>query len=148
MIKFEKSGVVETYTGSTVNFKERHKAHMKSVTNTKLNSTTLSSYMRSLNSDGIPYTTTWGAKEHTAPYNPATGWCRLCTLEKYHILFDRVNASLNQRSEFFCPCFHKKDASLWPDDCIYVLYETLIIVKLYLSLLSFFISKRERELTL
>ena len=102
------TGVVETYTGSTVNFKERHKAHMKSVTNTKLNSTTLSSYMRSLNSDGIPYTTTWGAKEHTAPYNPATGWCRLCTLEKHHILFDRVNASLNQRSEFFCPCFHKK----------------------------------------
>ena len=68
---------------------------------------TLTSYIRSLNSNSTPYTITWGAKEHTAPYNPATGWYRLCTLERHHILFDRVNASLNQRSEFFSPCYHK-----------------------------------------
>ena len=102
------TGKVETYTGCTVNFKERHGQHMRSVTNTNLKTTTLSSYIRSLHGNNIPYTTTWGAKEHTAPYNPATGWCRLCTLERHHILFDKVNASLNQRSEFFCYCYHKK----------------------------------------
>ena len=102
------TGTVETYTGSTVNFKERHGTHMRSVTNLNLKTTTLSSYLRSLNRSNTPYTITWGAKEHTAPYNPIAGWCRLCTLEKHHILFDPVNASLNQRSEFFCYCFHKK----------------------------------------
>ena len=102
------TGNVETYTGCTVNFKERHGTHMRTITNLNMNTTTLTSYIRSLNSNNTPYTITWGAKEHTAPYNPATGWCRLCTLERHHILFDRVNASLNQRSEFFSPCYHKK----------------------------------------
>ena len=101
------TGTVDTYTGCTVNFKERHGTHMRSVTNTNMKTTTLSSHLRSLKRGNIPYTITWGPKEHTAPYNPATGWCRLCTLERHHILFDSGNASLNQRSEFFSPCYHK-----------------------------------------
>ena len=102
------TGTVETYTGATVNFKERHDKHMRSVDSDTMKSTTLSSYMKSLKRSNTPYTISWGAKEHAAPFNPTTGWCRLCTLEKHHILFDQVNASLNQRSEFFCHCFHKK----------------------------------------
>ena len=73
-----------------------------------MKTTTLSSHLRSLNSNNIQHDINWGAKEHTAPFNPATGWCKLCTLERHHILFDRDNASLNQRSEFFCHCYHKQ----------------------------------------
>ena len=32
----------------------------------------------------------------------------LCTAEKYHIIFNPENATLNKNDEFFKPCIHKK----------------------------------------
>ena len=71
-------------------------------------STTLSTHVKSLRRQKIPYDITWEFKEHASPFNPSTWWCRLCTLERYYILFEPGEATLNQRSEFFSHCFHQK----------------------------------------
>ena len=102
------SNTTETYTGSTVGFKQRHDKHMRQMEDERNGSTTLSSHVKSLRSSNVPYDINWNFKERAAPYNAITGWCRLCTLECYHILFNIEDASLNQRSEFFQHCFHKK----------------------------------------
>ena len=99
---------VETYTGCTVGFKARHKQPMGQVEDDSNGSTTLSSHIKSLRESSTPHTITWSAKERAPPFNPSTWWCRLCTLERYYILFEQSEASLNQRSEFFCHCFHKR----------------------------------------
>ena len=70
-------------------------------------STTLSSYIKSLRASNVPFDINWECEERGAPFNVITGWCRLCTLEKLHILSNPEGASLNQRSEFFSHCFHK-----------------------------------------
>ena len=40
----------------------------------------------------------WDIVALAAPYNPATGYCDLCTEEKYRIMFEPEGASLNQKS--------------------------------------------------
>ena len=50
----------------------------------------------------------WEIVARAAPYNPATGYCDLCTEEKYRIMFEPEGASLNQRSEFFAYCYHQR----------------------------------------
>ena len=102
------SGKVETYTGCTVGFKVRHDTHMRQMVDDSNGSTTLSSHVKSLRESNTPHTIIWSAKERAPPFNPSTGWCRLCTLERYYILFEPTEASLNQRAEFFCHCFHKR----------------------------------------
>ena len=95
------NNAIETYTGSTVGFKKRHDTHLRQMEDERNGSTTLSSYVKSLRSSNVPYDINWNFKERAAPYNAVNGWCRLCTLECYHILFNIEDASLNQRSEFF-----------------------------------------------
>ena len=56
---------------------------------------------------GIPHHIEWEVKDRGPPWNPATDTCRLCTLEKYHIMFNPAGATLNQRDEFFSHCYHK-----------------------------------------
>ena len=102
------SGNVEIYTGCTVGFKVRHKQHMDQVEDDSNGSTTLSSHIKSLRESNTPHTISWSAKERAPPFNPSTWWCRLCTLERYYILFEPSEASLNLRCEFFCHCFHKR----------------------------------------
>ena len=97
----------ETYTGCTVGFKKRHDKHMRQSVSDKYGSTTLSSYIKSLRASNVPFDINWECEERGAPFNVITGWCRLCTLEKLHILSNPEGASLNQRSEFFSHCFHK-----------------------------------------
>ena len=98
----------ETYTGCTKDFKTRCQAHLRSFENIKNKQTTLSSYVWSLKHASTPYTIRWSHRARGRPYNPSTGVCRLCLLEKYFILFEQDGASLNQRDEFFGHCFHKK----------------------------------------
>ena len=93
-------------------FKKRHKQHMGQVEDDSNGSTTLSSHIKSLRESNTPHTITWSAKERAPPFNPSTWWCRLCTLERYYILFEPSGASLNQRAEFFCHCFHKRSKLL------------------------------------
>ena len=57
---------------------------------------------------GIGYTLKWEILKKAPPWNPITNICRLCILEKHHILFHPEDSSLNQRSEFFTICRHKE----------------------------------------
>ena len=73
---------------------------LSSVTITMLfnsNSTTPcdNEHFKSLRRRNIPHNIRWQFKEHFSPFNPGTWWCRLRTLEKYYILFEPEEASLN-----------------------------------------------------
>ena len=63
--------------------------------------------------------------------NPTTWFCRLCTLEKYHIMFEPEKATLNKRSEFFGHCWHKQPQLLvkqkWIKIYNYFLFQTIYI---------------------
>ena len=50
----------------------------------------------------------WEILMKAPPWNPTSNICRLCILEKHHILFHPEDSSLNQRSEFFTVCRHKE----------------------------------------
>ena len=58
--------------------------------------------------DGLFWDLSWDIKIQSIPFNPVSNICRLCLSEKYMILFEPVDASLNQRSEFFTVCRHKE----------------------------------------
>ena len=128
----------ETYTGCTWNFKKRHDTHMRSV-NHDTGSTTLSNHLKSLISGNIPYNIRWEFIEHAAPFNPTTWWCRLCTLEKYYILFKPEEASLNQRSEFFNYCYHQKPQLLVKSDPNLHAFQQQFLLQLFIYKLSNFI---------
>ena len=104
------TGHTEFYTGASKNFKKRWYSHNATFVNEDHdNPTTLSSYIWDLkNSGNPPVTLKWSVKDRAPPFNPITGYCRLCDLEKFHILTDKIAASLNQRSEFFSHCYHKE----------------------------------------
>ena len=97
----------EFYTGCSVNFKTRFNGHKSSFTNPKAKQTTLSTHVRSLRSANTPHNIKWSIKDRGPPYNPSTGKCRLCLLEKYYIMFEPERATLNKRTEIFSHCFHK-----------------------------------------
>ena len=100
------TGHVETYTGVSKDFKGRYGGHKKSFLDRSANQTALSSYIWSLKDQGIQFEVKWRVIDRGPPFNPLSYVCRLCTLEKYHILFSRQGATLNQRSEFFSKCWH------------------------------------------
>ena len=98
---------VKTYTGCTVNFKQRYGQYLSSWKHRDANHTTLCNEVWKLKDAGIPYQVAWDIVARAAPFNPSTSYCDLCTEEKYRIMFEPGGASLNQRSEFFCHCYHK-----------------------------------------
>ena len=70
--------------------------------------TRLSRHCGRLEADNIPYTLSWSILcETKVAFNPTTGFCKLCVMEKYYIMFKPGDASLNLRSEFFSHCRHK-----------------------------------------
>ena len=98
----------ETYTGSTYRtFRTRYNEHMNDCRNPSRTGTTLSSHIWYLNGLGVPYNIKWEIVGRAQPFNPATGQCRLCLLEKYYIMFNKDGTSLNERNEFFSHCYHK-----------------------------------------
>ena len=104
------TGQTESYIGASKNFKRRWYTHNATFENEDHeNPTTLSSYVWHLKNTGNPPTTlNWSVRDRAPPFNPITGYCRLCDLEKFYILTDREAASLNQRTEFFSHCYHKQ----------------------------------------
>ena len=50
----------------------------------------------------------WKILGRAKSFNPISGTCRLCLLEKYFIMFNPTYATLNSRHEIFIPCKHKK----------------------------------------
>ena len=101
-VKRTDNQTTETYTGCTWNFKQRHDTHMRSLDHDS-GSTTLSTHVKSLRRQNIPHEITWEFKEHASPFNPSTWWCRLCTLERYYILFEPGEAR-DERAGNFNTC--------------------------------------------
>ena len=102
-------GNVETYVGLTKNpFKVRYKDHKKSIKHEKFSTeTALSGYLWELKKKNINYDIKWQVVDRAPPFSPVTGVCKLCTLEKYYILFVPERSSLNKNEEVFKPCRHK-----------------------------------------
>ena len=105
-----------TYTGlSSPPFKSRVKGHYQDIKNYKpsdpdrhKSGTRLSRHIGELNEQKIPHRLDWKIiRETKTAYNPATNYCKLCTMEKYFIMFHPDDATLTLRSEFFAHCRHK-----------------------------------------
>ena len=100
---------METYTGSTAQtIKGRYNGHQHDMRHPDKSGTCLSKYIHKLIGQGVDYTVKWEILKKSTPWNPITNICRLCVLEKHHILFHPEDSSLNQRSEFFTVCRHKE----------------------------------------
>ena len=99
----------ETYTGLTADtFKQRLYGHNSDFNKRKhRNKTMLSKYIWYLKENNIPYQLTWDILGKAKSFNPVTGVCRLCLLEKYFIMFNPKDATLNSRDEIFNSCRHK-----------------------------------------
>ena len=83
--------------------------------------TKLSRYIWYLKDRNIRYSMDWKILGTAKSYNPVTDKCRLCHLEKYFIMFNPDDATLNLREEIFAQCMHKKKHLLsrtktWPQD--------------------------------
>ena len=105
-----------TYTGlSSPPFKNRVRGHLQDIKNHNpsdpdchRSGTRLSRHVGELKTQNVPYRIDWKIiKETKTAYNPATNYCKLCTMEKYLIMFNPDDAKLNLRSEFFSHCRHK-----------------------------------------
>ena len=75
----------ETYTGLTDNtFKQRYYGHKNDFSKKKnRKKTMLSKYIWFLKDNNIQYDLSWGVLGKAKSFNPVTGVCRLCLLEKY-----------------------------------------------------------------
>ena len=71
-------------------------------------STTLSSYIWDLKDKNKRYNIKWTAIDRAPRFNPITKKCRLCLKEKYYIIFQPDGAQLNERSELFSTCRHRR----------------------------------------
>ena len=100
---------VETYTGLTEGpFKQRLYGHNSNFKKKKQrNRTMLSKYVWYLKDNNVPYQLTWSILGRAKGFNPVTGVCRLCLLEKYFIMYNSKDATLNSRHELFNSCRHK-----------------------------------------
>ena len=108
-------GTTATYTGLTEPpFKKRVSGHKTDIKNHNPGSdehkagTRLSRHCGGMKLKGIPYTIEWSILKRTnGAFNPSRNFCQLCVMEKYLIMFNPDDASLNLRSEFFAHCRHK-----------------------------------------
>ena len=100
----------QTYTGLTSNtFKKRFYGHRHSFNNRNSeHSSTLSSQIWRLKDNNRNYDVNWNIVGNASEFNPVTKKCRLCIKEKYFIIFQPEGASLNQRSELYSTCRHRK----------------------------------------
>ena len=105
---------IETYIGLTSrSFKERWTCHKTSFRlQSHQNETKLSVYIWSLKHQGVDFELSWRIVAKTSAYSPATKKCWLCIKEKFFILYEPNQASLNKRHEFFTPCLHKSKFKL------------------------------------
>ena len=102
-------GDQETYVGMTsTTFKERLANHDKSFNHIKYSTeTSLSKFIWKLKDRNIDYTINWRIVDRAPIFNPITRVCKLCTLEKFYILYRPDLASLNQNDEIYKPCPHR-----------------------------------------
>ena len=72
------------------------------------NSIALSRQIWELKDKNENYDIVWSITDRAPTFNPITRACRLCLKEKYYIMFYPHLASLNERTEFFSTCRHRK----------------------------------------
>ena len=103
-----------TYTGLTSNtFKKRWYKHRETFENQDHpNPTTLSTHIWDLKLRKKNHDIKWSIIDRARDFNPITRKCRLCLKEKYHIIYNRKGATLNERSELFSTCRHRKRLTL------------------------------------
>ena len=105
----------EKYTGLSINTaKKRITGHNGNIKHREQKGTRLSAHIWELKDQGIPYDLTWSILATASGYNPSTKQCRLCLLEKWVILFQEEDATLNKRLEIFSSCRHKARLTLNP----------------------------------
>ena len=106
---------VGKYLVANSTFKKRHYGHdhdMKEE-NKDETGTTLSRHIHKLRETGTNFNITWDLLEkRIAGYNPTSRQCRLCLLEKFHIMFTPGVATLNKRREIYTPCMHRDKLTL------------------------------------
>ena len=112
----ENPPTTETYIGLTEGwFKYRYSNHMTSFNlASHMKETTLSLKVWDLKNEGIPYDIKWKIIGRARPFSPVSGVCNLCTLEKYCILTNTHQSSLNKREEIFGSCRHRASHLLIP----------------------------------
>ena len=100
----------EFYTGVTVGpFKTRYYGHSHDLrTPSQRRSTCLSKYVWELKDNGVAYDIYWKIIARGRGFNPTTRSCQACLKEKYYIMFRPEGATLNDRTEFYNTCRHRK----------------------------------------
>ena len=99
----------ETYVGLTANiFKDRFARHKSDFEHREQRtSTTLSDYIWDLKDKGEDYDIKWDVVARAKPFSATTRRCNLCIEEKFQIMFNPSQATLNSRRELFVHCRHK-----------------------------------------
>ena len=109
---------VKTYHGMTEgSFKHRWYGHKHDFTHKEKYGTTLSRHLWKIKdiksglSESRKKNFKWNIKgeikEMAPPYKPGNKVCKLCIAEKFHILNEEDNTSLNVRSELLSKCRHR-----------------------------------------
>ena len=90
-------------------FKKRYANHKRSFNINRYKSDTKLSFdYWKLEAGNSNPKVTWAAKNQFSAYNPQSKRCSLCINEKFEILKDRENNSLNKKSEVISKCRHQK----------------------------------------
>ena len=93
---------------SEPSFKKRWSNHKTDFKHEKHEySTELSKYIWSLKRKQIDFEIKWKILERAQPFSPVSEICNLCTTEKYYIVFEPQEATINQLDEINGPCLHK-----------------------------------------
>ena len=100
----------ETYVGlCETEFKTRYYNHKTSFKHeTKQHSTELSKHVRNLKNTNTPHTIKWKIIQTARPYNNISKRCQLCILEKFIIITQPQNSTLNKRNELVSQCRHSR----------------------------------------
>ena len=103
-------GPDENYIGLTApNFKSRLGNHRKSFNHLRYEKDSeLSKHVWTIKRKDEDYDIKWKIIEKSKSFNPVTNICNLCTTEKFHIIFNPEQGSLNKRDEIKSHCRHKK----------------------------------------
>ena len=104
----------ESYVGlCSTTFKDRYRNHTNSFKHQKKsNATMLSNHIWDLKNKNIDFQVTWKILDRAKPFSPVTQICNLCTKEKYFIIFEPDEASLNKKEELYNHCLHKSSQLL------------------------------------
>ena len=100
----------DTYLGMTAtSFKERHSNHKSSFKHKhKCTDTELSKHIWNLKEQGLEYDLQWRIIDKAKSFSPISKCCKLCTLERYYLIFRTDLHTLNKNTEFGHDCLHKR----------------------------------------